>query len=346
MLTTTTYALGATNSQKIAAMSAIVSLLLEEDPSPSVIAYAFADQAGLPSYTISNKFNYAGGTVTGTRLSKGNYVLEFTGLNFSKPRISFQVSAIGNSGTCVLEESYLSAVSVACFDKTGASVDSKYTLSAMQVGVTTGANVILYGLTHRPELTNSYLLLEHLSFNAAGGRPTATRLSAGRYIISTVNNDFSDSVVHVNGLAGSNCNAQFWVTEYVEVRCFDDNGSPVDGPFNIVIIKDDPQAVANTMLFVTVTPPKATEYLASPGEYYSVDNKAPIINRSTIGRYTVSFPGLDLFALGQFGVPIITTASQNRVCRNTGWQRDEVFVECTSASGSHADSNFVIHYYR
>lgn len=348
MLATSSTAMGATDRAKLAAMSSIVSFLLEDSGQPSVIAYAYANQNQLSEYTVSVKYNYTGGTVVGKRFSTGNYRLGFVGLDFEQPNISFQVSAVGSAATCTVGNWVSSVVSVYCYTSNGTPVDSNYTLSATAITTLSTAKEILWGFSYRAdEIDVPVPMFADLSFNLGGGRPSATKKSTGQYHVSGINNNFSNSVVHVIGHLGNVCNAQFWTPDYISISCRNSSNTSVDSPFSLVVIKDEPTASVTRNVFnLLATQTGASQYSPTPDQYFSEGGRAPTITRTAVGRYQISYPDLIGGRLSFVGVAMVTSANGNRFCKNTYWQRAEMTVECVGPDGNYADSRFFVHLYR
>jgi len=302
----------ATDENKIAAIAPIISYLLAENQEVSrvgIIAFAFANRPTINSYSIANKYNRGGGTVIGKRISKGNYLIEFKGSNFSKPRINFQVSAIGSSASCSLGQWEQSKISVFCYDRSGLSFDSQYTITISEVDSESSATAILYGVAGDSLSTDTYSLYGPTSYSIGPGNPKSKRTGLGQYTVTANNVSFSSSIIHVGALEGQNavCNAYSWSSFNISIRCYDSTGAPTNATFAVVaiqVINFGDGIPRETAAFVFGTQPSTAFYHPQKQHYYNAGGRPIKIIRLSIGRYLIEFYGLENESGNEIGLPM------------------------------------------
>jgi hypothetical protein len=103
-----------------------------------VRGYAWNDTASPTLNTPANLtngyvFNSSGGTVSLTRTATGSYYVDFAGLNLQPATVLVSAYGSGNPVNCH-ETSWGSTgnVGVACYDSTGAPVDSRFTIAVIR----------------------------------------------------------------------------------------------------------------------------------------------------------------------------------------------------------------------
>jgi len=344
----------AAQENKIAAMASIVSYLLDEDKEVArvgIIAFAHANQPTSASYSVTTKYNRGGGTVIGKRISKGNYLIEFNGSNFSKPRVNFQVSAIGSSASCSLGQWEQSKISVFCYDRSGSSFDSQYTITISEVGAKSSATTIIYGVAGDPLSTDPYSLYGPTSYGIGFSSPNSIRTAVGQYTVTAYNVSMESSIIHVGALDGQDavCNAHSWVRFSIDIRCYDSSGEATNATFAVVaiqVINFGDGIPRETAAFVFGTQPSTALYLPQIQHYYNAGNQSVKIFRLSIGQYLIEFRGLDNEPGNEIGLPLATSASVNSNCLIESWDRAAAVVRCRTPVGLPVDSRFLLQYFR
>jgi hypothetical protein len=211
---------------------------------PSVartVAYATASNPTATSYQITAgrlAYNAAGGPIVASRAARGVYQITFGDMNLGGGDV--QVTAYDDATHCNIQSWSTGLVNVRCFDATGAPADSKYTVSAHQLGAGTEAETIAYAWAYSLSATD-YTLTGLFHYNASGQAVSVFRAVFGLYLMRFVGLDFSVGQVNVTTYASNAvCNANGWGGEFIEVKCHGvgaNAGVPTDAMFTVSLIR-------------------------------------------------------------------------------------------------------------
>jgi hypothetical protein len=103
------------------------------DTTPEILGYATTEAASDPGGDLTASgytFNAAGGTTTATRTGLGMFTVRFAGTDLSTGHV--QVTAMGSNNYCNVNLFDGDQVSVACYDTSGAAVDSRFSIVAIR----------------------------------------------------------------------------------------------------------------------------------------------------------------------------------------------------------------------
>ena len=222
-----------------AAVNTQYTVLVTRDYSD--MAFAYASQPTIASYTATaGSWNPAGAT-TVTRSGVGQYLVTFNGLAAELPyRVGghVQVNAVGTGaahcqvgawgGTAGL------AVRVGCFTAGGAPVDSKFTVLFLLP-----ADHLAYALAD--QLTGRYIPNSSYASNPAVATAVEVDNTAtGIYMVSWRDVDpqiFGDGAAQVTayGQKGEQCKAVSWNYYSVEIRCYTVKGVLTNSYFTVLL---------------------------------------------------------------------------------------------------------------
>jgi hypothetical protein len=327
-------------------------LFLLPDDHANNYAYAWAQDSSSASYTPDASYAYNAGSpsaITATRLGVGQYTMEWDGFDLiGSGGGHVQVTAYG-SGNAHCSVSYWgpATVAVGCFMPDGTPVDSRYTVLYMRPdGDDDG---LAFAWASEPA-SASYTPDGSYSYNAAGGAITATRSGTGAYQMSW--SGFEDvgingGNIQVSGYtvggADVSCGVGGWGSYTASVYCYDSAGDPVDAYYTILFLKPPKKNWTQEYAFAWANDPTAASY--EPQTFYSFNRAGkPIeINRSSVGRYAVTFPSFE-YLPGGGNVQVSQYAGGGGYCKIDYWSSNTVYVECFDAAGAASDEYFTILY--
>ena len=206
------------------------------------IAYAWADQATLASYTPSPTYQYNsdGGTITATRSAVGTYQLLIPNMAGSNGDV--QVTAYNTLGRCKVTSWGPSGTSqqvgVKCFSSGGSPADIRFDMTYFRNGNVLGLPGDAGYAWANNSTSASYTPSLGYNFSSAGVSATATRASTGVYAVRFPNLAGSGGYVTVTAYDSLNghCKVSSWGTsgndELVNVRCFTAAGAASDQRFD------------------------------------------------------------------------------------------------------------------
>ncbi len=313
---------------------------------PNSHAFALADQPANPSYTPNAARSFNGDPITATRLGVGSYSMEWTGFSAASSG-NVQVTAHGSGNARCRSAGWSSDTAfVACFDPSGAPVDSGY--SILYWRDPSGPNGLAWAWADQPNNAN-YTPDASYSYSAGAGTITATRSSAGVYSMTWA----GMSGIGINGgniqvtAHGTNalCKVSSWGASAVGIRCFDTAGNPVDAQYNVLFLKPPKKPWMQTYAFAWAFSPSELSY---PPYNYNHLAEGPSVtstfaNRSAPGAYSVSFFTFDGFTDGG-NVQVTANGAAGEYCKVLSWTADTVNVRCFNAAGVATDTAFLVLY--
>ncbi|MEM9173681.1 MAG: hypothetical protein AAGC67_00460 [Myxococcota bacterium] len=220
---------------------------LKAEDIETAAAYAWANNATAPSYTLAGAYanNPGGGAINAARTSVGTYSIEFEDFDdFGSGGGHPQVSAygFGNDARCKTTGWTNTTVFVQCTDPAGFLVDSRYSV----LFVRPDEKDFSLGFAWASEAsTLAYAPPSTYAFNSADGGITASRTGTGEYTLlwfglEEQGIDGGNVQVTSYGLSDAYCNVGFWGTGNATVNCFDASGTPTDSQFNAMFVKATP----------------------------------------------------------------------------------------------------------
>jgi hypothetical protein len=306
--------------------------------SPGGLAYTLAAFNG-SVFNTQDTYNSAGGGVTISRSSTGNYTATFPNLNATQlPSRSMGIATALNSGPVHCEAGSWEGgsgasmqVNVLCFDNAGNPVDSSFTLLFLPAS---GYAYATFSNAAAPVFAWA---------NPGAAAPVFTPNSTGNYSVnfpqSGMGFGWSPQVVNYGGNA-SWCKIKDWITSgppVVDILCFNPAGMPVNTQFSVLAVSN---TNFNNIAFAFADKKSTASYTATQSASYNPAG-AITIARTTAGSYGVTFSGLN----GDGGtVQVTAVGSDNTSCYSNGWESPnfEANVICTDPSGTQTDSQFVI----
>lgn len=337
----------------------VISLLLSDNLPAGIVAFAWADDVSMASYSPDYSYNSAGGSIDATRSSAGTYKMMFNGLSLSRGNV--QVSAYDSGHTCGLDEGGwgVSHAEVHCFDSSGALADSRYTISVIQDTISepdlteSDAFIAGYVFASSPSSAN-YSPNSFYSYNSTGGTSSISRSSTGDYSVTMfgVNtSSTSNALVSAYG-SNANCYSDGWGLEVFDVVCVDPAGINVDSEFSILVTEADGRpkmGSARVAAYVWAGSESTSSYQADTGYSYANGPNANItITRNGTGDYTVDFNKAisnDTIPFGGGGNVQVTSYGANTNCTISIWVNATAGVTCFDSAGAAADSKFSLAYY-
>jgi hypothetical protein len=240
-------------------------------------AYLWANQPTTASYTPSSIYQWNSKSATNTvnRLGVGKYQAILPSLNVVGGTVLVTAYGSGSERCKVVAwvpSGSNTLVNVNCFNSSGSPVDTTYNLSYMTdvvVGLDTSPGPHYGGYVWANNSTaSSYTPLSTYRLNNTGGGHSITRTATGTY---TVNFSYlkpsnrTTAQVTAYGSTGEYCTVNSWDSDgrggtNVNVRCFNNLGSPVDTKFTLTYLTDqrvgtiivrvsEPTAIAGLLLF-------------------------------------------------------------------------------------------------
>jgi hypothetical protein len=209
-----------------------------------------------------------------------------------------------------------------------------------------GVNTFGSGFVWSAYTTGSNPAVDAYSYNSAGGVNTITNTGTGSYRV-----DFPGlgavygGNVQVTAYGGGNerCNVSSWgsdkMTLQVYVRCFNPAGAAVNTTFTASYgrRRGTPGVEGG---YVWADQPSTASYTPSPTYQWNSAGGSITIQRTSVGYYTVTFPGQAFTG----GTVEVSGYSSNATCKSAGWGQSGsnqlVYVACYSPTGTAMDSYF------
>ena len=304
----------------------------------SVAAYVWANDSTSASYTPSTGYSYnsSGGGITITRSGTGSYAVTFANLAVSSGDI--QVSAYSSAAHCNVTSWGGSTVYVACYDHSGAAVDSMYTVAVVLNDVTSVASYAAYAWAN-DSTSASYTPSGGYSYNSAGGAITATRSGTGSYAMTFGGLSLGSGDVQVSAYnSNASCNIGSWGGSTVYVRCWDHNGAAVDSVYTVSVILNNVTSPAKVVGYAWASSPSSASY--TPSTLYSFNSSGQGITatRSGAGTYAMTFTGL-AFSSGDVKVSAYSSSTH---CNVSSWGGGVAYVKCYDASNTLTDAYYTV----
>lgn len=315
-------------------------------------AYVWADQPGSPIYTPNSSYAYnaTGGSIQITRWGVGTYSVAFNSTtSWASGKYGFAITAYGASTSRCLMLAHHTAgtqlvVDVHCFNFLNrVNTDSYFTLLVVGNGSLLPGSAFAFG--NQPSAP-SYTPNPLASYTS-GTAPMVINHNtlAGSYNVNLGTGNPTRSTVLVSAKSGfwNLCKVGQWHPNNVQVSCFDDTGAPNDGPYWVLQVEQG--RPGRRMGFAWANRPTTPWYV--PNQSYSFNSSGGAITavRNAIGRYVITFAGLQKLPGHTENVQVTGWGLGATVCKVTGWGNSgssiQVGVECRRLSnGSFIDSRF------
>ncbi len=319
------------------------SVVLPNQPvSMRIAAYAWANEPTSDSYTPAESYSYnsAGGAIFATRYDVGDYTVTFQNLQIDNGNV--QVTPYDTSASCTVSSWSESSVNVGCYNTAGQPVDSRFIVAVYRNNIFSSANTVAYAWAN-DATSASYSPTGATAFNAGGGTITATRTSAGSYIMSFAGLTLSTGVVQVNAIgSASSCAAVTWIGSSVTVRCYDSAGALVDSQYVVSVLQRFVPSSAVSTAFTWTNSGSLPTYTPSAAYSYTASDGVITATRSAAGTYAIRFAGLSLDG----GAVKVSAFGSSARCNVASWSGDSVNVLCYGANGALTDSRYTIAYTR
>jgi Ca2+-binding RTX toxin-like protein len=270
----------------------------------------------------ARRYNPTGEDIVVDRVSTGRYVV-----TVSAGDTSFipTVAAVGSSGQYCNLASWPfpgTFATVRCFDATGVSADSAFTMR----WTSTDDDAALYVRANGTTCCDT---------NPWGGAPSAVKNGIGDYTVTVPgapNFESGHVQVTAQGVNSNHCNVASMSGGQAQVLCFDQTGAAADNAFTMLRIgsRDDAYAWADDSTAAAYTPDTAFSHNPQ-----GVD---PTATRAGTGTYTVTFPDHLVDLGGSVAVTAFGTGSDR--CTIVGWTDTDVQVGCHDVAGLPVDSQF------
>jgi hypothetical protein len=299
------------------------------------IAYLYADQPTAPGYTISNDSTYSPlGDVVVTRASTGTYDVSFGG-PFGTPERNVQVSAVGTEpGYCKLWGWTTSAISVACFDLSGAPADRPFAALVTLAGADAG-------FLHADQPTTpSYQPSARTTSANLQGRVTVERANTGYYYVDgPAAGDGIAVQITATGRDATYC-MDGVSRDRVVVRCYapggePPRGTPADSTFSLLITS----AFGENAAFVRSLAETESSFTLDARNARSSEGGDVEVRMVGKARYEA-----DLGSIIRPGstVQVIAHEGQPKTCTIESWRAGTVTVRCFDLRGDPSATEFVL----
>lgn len=304
-----------------------------------------------PSYS----HNTAGGTNKVTQLGTGSYRVDFPGLH-TEGGGNVQVTSFGTTGARCKVSSWGGAITtlrvfVLCFAPNGTPVNSQFSAAYMRRASSAAPAESGYVWADQPAAA-SYTPSLAYQWNSAGGNITISRGGVGIYYVKFPGQSFVGGTVQVTAYGTGNeiCKVQQWsnvgADQRVPVFCFTPGGQMVDTRFTALLSKGSPNFTTG-FGYALADQPSASSYTAS--YFYSkVMNSGPggpvNIVRTAVGRYTVTFNGLQTPWVYPTSVQVTGFGPSGNTCQVASWwgQQAIAYVACHTLAGTPADAPYTV----
>jgi len=306
-------------------------------------AYTWITDGSAATVSASFSLNPGGGAVTATHVATGEYSLTFPNSGIGTGWVVLAAAVGGTADYCNALNWGSSALSVLCYNGSGAAADSQFTVLAVS---NFNDKNIAFTWANQPT-TASYTPSANSSFNPSG-TIAVSRTRAGTYtVVFNGLNGNAGGTVQISA-TGSNatCYSGEWGgNNFTEiVNCAGPTGNPVDSQFVIAVI---PPTVSPTGLAYSQNDDDtASSYTPSPAGTYNPTGSAVNIARASAGQYLVTFASLDAVQLAG-GTVRVTSFGSAALCQPGVWGPSgggsfAVSVFCFDNSGNPVDSYYTI----
>ena len=272
-----------------------------------------------------------------TRLSTGQYIVTFSGLNAALlSGGNIRATSYGSAARCSVWTWARGAgntleVGVDCYNLTGGAVDSEYEVLAL------------------PPMGYAYAYIDDgtaasvsstFSVNPGGAPVTAVHNGTGSYTVTFPNSGIGDGwtvqAIAYGGTADF-CASGGWGNSSLDVLCYDTTGAAADSEFTVSAVST---TNGQNIAFAWADQPTTASY--TPDTAYSYNPAGTIaVTRNATGNYAVVFNGLNS---GGGTVQVTAYAAGGINCYSDGWTGANftATVQCQNAGGTATDSDFVI----
>lgn len=305
--------------------------------------YVLADRPSEKRYQPAEQCNSKRSENLIERTEVGRYLVTFRGLA-QEGGVAEVTPVTDDDRICTLQDWAPDGdderVEVACFDRAGAAADSAF--SARYWFPREGGGTAAYLRLGDPGRT-SQTIEDGYSFNSTGGINSADREDVGSYVVYFGRQETAPGgtvKATAVGDAATVCGVERWFAypegNYlaIRVRCRDSAGQAVDSRF-AVAFSANPAAGA----YLRADRPSEAEYTATGNFQFNSAGQSNSVNRTAVGEYRVTLPGLtvpggDLQVTG-YGVDascVIRPQDRN----------PDVRVACRGSTGAAIDAPFVL----
>ncbi|MFI5495118.1 hypothetical protein [Actinoplanes sp. NPDC051859] len=244
-------------------------------------------------------------------------------------------------------------VLVKCLDRTGAPIDSQFTLSYFnKTGM--GGTPMAYVFASQPTAA-SYTPPANYSYNSTGGINKITKAAApaGVYTVDAPSLGAAGGHVQVTayGTGTEWCTAWNWApagtAQRIHVRCYNAGGQPADTKFTLSYVKNGNffgssvccNSDGHPTSYLYANQPTAASYEPSAG--YRFLSGTSRIDRLSAGRYKVNYG----WAAQGGAVNVTSIGGNNARCKVEAYVSDEIAnVVCHNPAGATVDAPFLLHH--
>lgn len=226
-------------------------------------------------------------------------------------------------------------------------------LGAASAGVRVG-----WVWANQPGATSTYTPDTNYSYNSTGGAITIDRISAGYYAVTFAGLGTSlIDTVQATAYGGGNgyCQVSGWsnspggaVLNYI--RCFDNQGVAADTYFTTLYQAHSGtfgNSIRGAAYLLADQPTAIGSYTPNPSYNYNSTGATNTVERTGVGRYTATIPGLTKVG---GAVQVSAFGSTARRCKASDWGSTAagttVNVLCFDGAGAPLDSEFNLLYAR
>jgi hypothetical protein len=198
---------------------------------------------------------------------------------------------------------------------------------------------------------DSYTPFSSYQRNSSGALNTITRYGVGQYTVQFTNLGAWGGTVDVTGYdsTGNRCKVGYWYPsgghQFVDVRCFDQLGSPADSYFTAAFTR--PVQNPGDIAFVWADQPTADSYTPSTTYQFNATGATNTVTRSGVGDYLVRMPGLGNLPAGHVKVTSYGTSDAS-TCKVGYWGESGsdrlVNVLCHDSWGFPVDTYYTVTY--
>jgi hypothetical protein len=317
-------------------------------------AYAWADNATASSYSPNSQYSFSatGGGIRITHSGPGSgYAVTFGGFTGgSVGTETFLVTPYGSTTAHCVAGFYIDTgvsltVNVFCIDPVqGLGTDSRFTILAVGNNALPSRSAFAYA--NNPAAL-SYTPDPNFSYTSAGGAITITHDSgAGNYRVNFGTGNPAGSVLLVNSrLTPSQCHVGEWKPVATRIRCFDSfTGSPADADYQVLQVA---QSLPGRRIgFAFADRLSSASYTPNPSFSFNSSGGSVKVTRPAMGRYAVSFAGLQKLAGHTETVQVTPWAIKYANCSVASWSSSATTltanVECRNIAGAFRDSRFEV----
>jgi hypothetical protein len=317
-------------------------------------AFVWANQPSSPSYTPSATYQWNSrhtfaAVNTVTRSGVGRYTVRLPDLAAASGTV--HVTAYGASTHhCKVANWFPSGtaqlINVRCFTRTGALVDTFYTLSYTNPG---GFPWDLGYVWANQPTSGSYVPSPSYQANSSGATNRIDRLGVGAYRVRLPNLGRAAGHVQVTayGTGPERCKVGSWgpvgAEQNIRVRCYGLTGSPVDTRFTLTYVRNGNILGASPLCchpdghptaYAWANQPTAASYTPAPA-YQFADFGQSTISRLGVGSYAVHPPR----SLSNGNVQITAYGDGSAQCKVSSWtSASGIRVLCFTTAGRPVDT--------